>query len=227
MSHFARQFIVTAFTVVLCSTPASASGPYPDRTDDGLERIESKKADAVYWKEGADLGAYDRVRIDAVEVSFRKNWLRDQNRDRRSPSDRVSSDDMDDIRAALAVAFREEFSKELEKGGYEVVDENGPDVLLLKAAIVDLDVIAPDTGRSQPGITRTYTASAGEMTLNLDLRDSVTNSLIGRAIDRREDHAAGGIQYSSRITNRAEAERILRSWASILREALDDAHDEG
>lgn len=224
MSTLARQILIAALTVTVVAGPALAWDSYPDQTADGLDRVENKKVDAVYWKEGADLGEYDRVRIDAVEVSFRKNWLRDQNRDRRSVAGRVTTEDMDQIRTALADLFRQEFTKELEKGGYEVVDENGPDVLLLQPSIVDLDVTAPDIGMRQPGMTRTYTTSAGEMTLNLDFRDSATNALIGRAIDHREDHAPGGIQYTSRITNKAEAERILRSWANTLREALDDAH---
>lgn len=224
MNAIGKRFFAIALAFSVSLLPATAPASYPDQTDDGLQRVENKKLDAVYWKEGASLADYNRVRIDEVEVSFKKNWLRNQNRDRRSASDRVTSDDMDEIRAALAELFREEFTKELEKGGYEVVDENGPDVLLLQPAIVDLDVTAPDIGNRQPGMTRTYTTSAGEMTLNMEFRDSATNALIGRAIDHREDHAAGGIQYTSRITNQAEASRILRSWAGILRQALDDAH---
>lgn len=225
MKTLARHLVTVASACILCAGSVFAWESYPDQTDDGLDRIESRKVDAVYWKEGASLSGYDRVRIGDVSVSFRKNWLRDQNRDRRSVADRVTAEDMHDIREALAGMFREEFTKVLEKGGYDVVDEDAPDVLLLEPSIVDLDVSAPDIGMRQPGITRTYTTSAGEMTLNLDLRDSATNALIGRAIDRREDRSAGTIQYSSAITNRADANRILRSWAAILREALDSAHE--
>jgi hypothetical protein len=218
--------VVGAIVLLALSLAAAvASDKYPEKTADGLDRVKSKNVDAAYRKEGASLADYNRVRIGDVSVSFRKNWLRDQNRDRRSVSDKVTSEDMDNIRSALAQLFREEFTEELEKGGYEVVAENGADVLFLEPAIVDLDVNAPDVSMRQPGITRTYTTSAGEMTLNLDLRDSTTNALIGRAIDRREDRAVGTIQYSNSITNRADAKRILRSWASALRKALDDAHE--
>lgn len=209
----------------LCTAPALAWDSYPDQTDDGLDRVAHKKVDAVYWKEGASLAAYNRVRIDDVSVSFRKNWLRDQNSSRISVADRVTPEHMEDIRKALAEAFREQFTRQLEEGGYTVVDENAADVLLLKPSIVDLDVTAPDTNMRTPGMTRTYTTSAGEMTLNLEFRDSATNALIGRAIDRREDHTAGNIQFTNSITNRADANRILSRWAGILREALDDAHE--
>jgi hypothetical protein len=80
----------------------------------------------------------------------------------------------------------------------------------------------------QPGIVRTYTTSSGEMTLKLDLLDSSTNSLIARVIDRREDNSSGNqIEYTNSITNRADAERILRSWANILIKALDEAKENG
>lgn len=224
MPTICRTLTHCAAALTLLSGPVMAWDDYPDQTADGLDRIESKKVDALYWKEGATLGDYNRVRIADAEISFRNNWLRDQNRSRRSPSDRVTEGDMDNIRAELAEAFRTEFTKELQEGGYEVVEENGADVLLLEPAIVDLDVTAPDVSMRQTGMSRTYTTSAGEMTLDLSFRDSVSNALIGRAIDHREDHNATTIQYSSRITNRAEAERILRRWAGLLREALDDAH---
>lgn len=224
MKGLIRNLLATVLVASLAATPLLAWKAYPDQTDDGLDRIDSKTADAVYWKEGATLAEYERVRIDSVEVSFRQNWLRDQNRSHRSLSGRVSSSDMDDIREALAELFLEVFTEELEEGGYVVVDENGDDVLLLQPAIVDLDVSAPDVGLSQPGRSRNYTTSAGEMTLNLDFRDSTTNALIGRAIDHREDRSTGQITYSSRVTNTTEAKRMLRGWAKSLVEALDDAH---
>jgi len=67
--------------------------------------------------------------------------------------------------------------------------------LLARPAIINLDVNAPDTPRA--GRTRTYAESAGEMTLYIELYDSVTN--------------------------KKAAEKILKGWASILLEALDEA----
>ena len=219
-----KLLMTMAVVFMVGSGSAIAWTDYPDETDDGLVRIESKEADAVYWKEGATLADYERVRIDAVEVSFRKNWLRDQNRSNRSLSGRISSSDMDNIREALAELFLEVFTEELEAGGYTVVSESGDDVLLLQPAIVDLDVTTPDVSMSQPGRSRTYNTSAGEMTLNMEFRDSATNALIGRAIDRREDRSTNTISFSSRVTNTSEARRMLRGWASSLVEALNNAH---
>lgn len=223
---FLAKLTAVLIAATLFSTSALAWKSYPDQTDDGLDRIKSKKVDALYWKEGADLTPYTKVRIEECSVAFKKNWLRNQNMDRVGVSNRVTSEDMNKIQAGLAEIFMEQFTKELEKGGYQIVDEDGDDVLLLKPAIVDLDVTAPDISMRQPNRVTTYTTSAGEMTLKMDLLDSSTNALIGRVIDKRRDNSAGNqIQYSNSITNKADAQRIIRSWASILTRALDEAHE--
>ena len=210
--------ILLAYT--LAGGLASAQDDLPEVTDDGLQKVESKRIDTLYWLPGASLAGYERIMILEPFVSFRKNWQRDQNRDRRGAS-RVDADDMERTRQALAAAFIEQFTRVLEEDdGYEVVDSVGEDVLLLRPAIVNLDVNAPDVmaaGRSDEFIT-----SAGEMTLYLELYDSATSALIGRAIDRRESHIPGSIRVAGSVTNRIEGERMLRQWARILRDALDD-----
>lgn len=222
-----KRYIQHAVAVIALSffaTSAMAWKSYPDQTDDGLDRVKSKKVDALYKKEGSTLAPYTKVRIEECTVAFRKNWLRDQNMDRAGVNNRLNTEDMNKIQAELAKIFMEQFSKELEKGGYQVVSEDAEDVLLLRPSIIDLDVAAPDISMRQPGMVTTYTTSSGEMTLKLDFLDSATNSLIGRIIDRREDNSSGNqIQYTNSITNRVDAERVVRSWANLLRKALDDA----
>ncbi len=226
MKHLVRstQLIFLAIALVI-SLPAAAK-QYPDVSDDGLVRVDSKRLDAVYWREGATLADYDKVMIGDVEVSFRKNWQRDQNSRRRSSTDRVTAEDMTKIREGVAEGFREVFVKVLEEGGYVVVDEPGDDVLALEPSIVDLDVRAPDLSMRQPGITRTYTTSAGEMTLNMALLDSGSNSQIGRVIDRRRAMERGQqLQWTTSISNRQEANIMFRSWANALLDALNEAKE--
>ena len=220
------QITTTIMTLALFSSSAMAWKSYPDQTDDGLDRVKSKKVDALYWKEGADLKPYTKVRIEDCSVSFRKNWMRDQNSDRMGVNNRITTEDMNKIQAGLAEMFMEEFTRILQEGGYEVVEEDGEDVLLLQPAIVDLDVTAPDISMRQPGMVQTYTTSSGEMTLTMDFVDSSTNSLFGRVIDRREDNSAGQqIQWSNSITNRSDALRIMRIWATSLVKAMDEAKE--
>lgn len=205
-----------------CSTTEA-----PATTDDGLKLVEGSKVDIAYIAPDADFSQYNRVNIASVEVSFRKNWLRDQNNDRRSTTQRINQEDANKVKAALAASFRDIFTEELEKAGYTVVAEVDPagdneDLLLLLPAIVDLDVAAPDA--MAPGRTRSYTTSAGSMTLELEFRDSITGDVLGRVEDSRNAPDRGYMQYTNSVTNKAEADRMLRRWAGMLVTSLDRAH---
>ena len=176
----------------------------------------------MYWREGATLDQYSRIRLESCFVAFRKNWARDQNRENRSLDGRVSDRDVLRIKSELAEEFGSVFRKELsEDGGFELVDEVTNDVLVLRPAIVNLDVTAPDLRTASR--TSSFVESAGEMTLILEFYDGVTGDIIGRAIDYREDRRSGFAQRANSATNRAAADRILKNWAGSLRESLVEA----
>ena len=75
-----------------------------------------------------------------------------------------------------------------------------------------------------PGRSRTYTLSAGEMTLVGELIDSESGQVISRVIDRREARNSGVMQLTNSVVNAQEARAIAASWARILRSRLDAAH---
>jgi hypothetical protein len=125
----------------------------------------------------------------------------------------------------VARIVQEEFVKELQKNGYKVVDEAGPDVLRVKAKIVNLYVNAPDTPSA--GTARQYTVSAGEMTMLAELYDSETGEVLARIIDRSEGRSVGGLSFSSSVSNIDEARSTASGWARVLRNGLDKAHAVG
>ncbi|MEL7450271.1 MAG: DUF3313 family protein [Pseudomonadota bacterium] len=221
-----RNPLVRALILCLLSAPLAAvthaADRFPDATDDGLTRIEAKKADAVYWRDGATLDQYSRILLLDCDVAFRKNWARDHNRKNRSLDSKVSDQDVMRIKAELAEEFGSVFEKELsEDGGFAVVDELADDVLVLQPAIVNLDVTAPDLRTASR--TSSFVESAGAMTLVLAFYDGVTGDIIGRVVDDREDNRRGFAQRANSATNRAAADRILKSWAGSLRESLIEA----
>jgi hypothetical protein len=193
----------------------------PEVTEDGLHRVHDSKLAIVYAEPGADLAPYQRVLLLDAYVAFKKNWARDQRRSSIDPL-KITSQDVERIKNDLAQGFHEVFGQTLEEGGYELAEGAGEDVLLVRPAIINLDVNAPDT--MSAGSSHTYTDSAGEMTLYIELYDSVTGDLIAKALDRRIDRRNSGFYtWSNRATNRAAAERIMKGWASILVAALDEA----
>ena len=132
---------------------------------------------------------------------------------------------MERIKKDVASLFKDVFTEQLEAAGFDVVNYAGDDVLVLRPAIVDLDVTAPDTRSA--GRSRTYTAGTGAATLYIELFDSVTGAIVGRAADRRAAGRTGGFAtVSNRVTNRANARREFRVWADMLIEFLNQHYVE-
>jgi hypothetical protein len=194
----------------------------PDEIEGGLVRVEKAKLDLVYLLPGASFANYDRVRIDPVDVSFSRNWK--PNESRRSPSQRLTADDIEKIRTTVAEEFHKSFEKELSSRGYSVVNEDGPDVLRLTPRIVNLYITAPD--KPAAGITRTYTTSTGHLTLDLVLRDSTTGQYLARAVDTHQGQSAGlRMEITNSVTNLGTARMAFSKWARALSEGLDEAKE--
>ena len=189
---------------------AKPSGLDEAMSHDGLQKVKVKGIQFAYARPGATLAGYDRVQIEPVQVAFHKHW---------DPT-RTGS------RIKLGQEEREAFATELqERSRYKVVDEAGPDVLRVKVAIVDLYVNAPDT--ESVAMSRTYTISAGRMTLFAELFDSESGQLLARVIDKREGRDDQMYRLSNSVVQRGELQDIASTWARILRRALDNAHGIG
>ena len=180
--------------------------------------IEDSNLALVYAEPGVDFSQYNKIYLDDPYIAFKKNWQSNQN---RNEAGKISIDDTLKIKIELSSMFMDIFSTTLEDGGYQLVFEAGEDVLRIKPAVINLDIISPTSG--SPNISRTYSETAGEMTLYMELYDSLTGDLIAKALDRQEDRNTGYFQWQNRVTNRAAANRILQVWANVLKEGLDDA----
>jgi len=216
------SFIISSLLLVaLTTSPVWAKKDLPAINDEGMELVKDTRTTTIYADPGANLGIYKRIMLEDASVAFKKNWQRDQNRTSRGGAFRVRDSDMERIRQDVATLFREVFTAELVDGGYELTDQAGEDVLIARPAIVNLDVIAPDLQT----VSRTYSfsESAGEMTLVLELYDSLTNDKIVTARDRKVDYRRGFLEWRTSVSNRATARRLMSSWAKAFREALDDA----
>lgn len=216
-----KQVSITLLTLLFSFAAISSAWAKKDLpliNDEGMELVENSDLATVYADPGADLSIYNRVMLLDATVAFKKNWKRNQN---RADPLKVKDKDMVKIQEDVATLFREVFTKELVDGGYAMADEPGEDVLLVKPAIVDLDVFAPDIqGASR---TMSYSESAGEMTLNLELYDSLTDDKIAKATDRKRDTDRGYLQWRTSVSNRQDAKRMMTGWAKALRSALDEA----
>ena len=220
------RWVVFAFAFLGVAATSASAQETGSTSYDGLVVVEDAKVDAAWIDPDADFSVFTRVAILDPVVSFRSNWQRDQNRSRRGSS-RISSSDVERIKRDVAALFKEVFTERLEADdGYEVVSFADYDVLLLRPAIIDLDIADPEVATA--GRSQSYSASTGAATLYLELFDSVSGEILGRAVDRQSGRrsAPGTLMWSGRMRNVAEARRIFGDWADQLRSFLDQYYTE-
>ncbi len=186
---------------------------------DGLQKINVKGLDLAYARPGASLAAYKRVKLDPVEVQFDKSWEPTVTGSRI----KLGPEEREKIRASVAKLVEEEFAKALQKGGtYQIASESAPDVLRVKASVLNVYINAPaDTGF---GRSKTYVSSAGQMTLLAELSDSTSGQMLARVADRREGNSMARMERVEPGDNEGAARDVAAAWAQILRKALDKAH---
>ena len=217
----ARALVVLLGSLLVVVSPAiQAADDLPKTTPEGMELVKQTKSRIVYVMPGATLEPYTKVALLDCFVAFRKDWKKDHNRSAAFEL-RVDDKDMERIKSDLAAEFRNVFEKELTDAGHEIVDHTGPDVLVIRPAIINLDVTAPDVNAA--GMTRTIVRSAGEMTLFMELYDSTTSAIIARIMDAESADRGGLAMEATRMRNKAEADRVLRSWAKELAGHLGEA----
>jgi hypothetical protein len=218
IAHELRRCVLVPalLAAALTAAPVLAADPAPVVNDDGLVEVAVENVDAVYRRPGVNWAGYTKVLIAPVAVSFSKSW---------NPRDYgafgLRAADVDRIRRELATLAQDTFGRVLSEGGYTVVEAADEGVLRVEPDIVNLFINAPDP--MEPGRLSTYVLSAGEMTLVIELRDSVTGTVLAQARDRKRGTDYNRLTLANAVFNRQEAERMLRGWAQQLRRNLDAA----
>jgi hypothetical protein len=204
-------------TLALGSSYAADAGMSPV-SPEGLKLVPSPNVRVLYLREGADFSGYDKFAMLECYVAFRKNWKQDQN---TGQSFRVTDSDIVRIKNDVAKEFRAVFVRELTAKGMTQVTAVGKSVLILRPAIINLDIVAPDTMNAARD---NYSTSAGQATLLLEVFDSVTSELLARVIDTQSAGDSRSIDVRrSGLSNRADADKVLTKWADLLGTALQNA----
>ena len=219
-----------AATAIACTaTPTFQEGPDAEVTFDGFTRMEGTIMDAVWARTDIDLTGYRKVMFEGVGVEYREVSGPYSGRAGTTSMARRSSQSEfqlhPDTRALFEEEIRGAFVEEMAASEvFEVVEEEGPDVLLVRGGLLDVvSRVPPETvGRS-----RIFLDSVGEATLVLEIRSSVSQSIYARAVDRRAAQSSGQMRESTTVTNRAEVRRLGRRWGSQLRTGLDTLLTDG
>jgi hypothetical protein len=150
-------------------------------------------------------------------VAFQKNWQRNYNDQQDDTMSRISDSDAQQMLSDVQTGFEKSFRKVYTSSGLQIVQAPGPDVLRVRTAVVNLNLVAPDT--MSPGPSMTFSQDAGSASVIIEVRDSTTNALLGRAVDNQVIGDTGAYLRNS-VTNRADFERVFDRWAKISADGL-------
>ena len=186
-------------------------------TYDGLARVKNAKVGGAWMRPDFNLDGYHKVMLIGAGIEYRPVKPVPKAAASTASAFPLTPEQKERLRTTVGEAFRAELAQ---SKNFQLVDEPGPDVLTIWGGLIDVvSYVPPDT----VGRGNIYLRSIGEATLVVELRDSESNAVLVRIVDRRAAQNVGGIARSSSVTNWSEVQQVARAWAGRLREALDDA----
>ena len=200
--------LLMAASVANATTPMIQTGPTAEITQDGLHRVDGAVMKGAWIKPGLELAHYTKIMVAPAGMTFKDVK-------RTSNSEYPLSDEQ---KKTLQETVLEVFGEELGKAKrYTVTTAPGPDVLLVRGAMLDVVSRVPP----QPiGRGTSFVRTLGEATMIVELRDSTSGEILARAAERRSV-SPRFVQRSNSVSNLAEVRDAARQWAGDLREQMD------
>ena len=216
-----RPLILLAATAaILGAAPIAAQAAEMPTTWDNLVQVKAKNLQAVYLLPGADFRAYTKIMLDPTEVDFVKGWVKQINQNYGFAYGRTDDADAAAIAKQVRIGFDQIFAKAFTKAGYQVVTEPGPDVLRLSTAVFNLFITAPRSVTMSPGVN-VRTVDAGSASVLIQVRDSETGQVLGRALDVRTAGATDNYLPRTPSGNQADFGILFDRWADISVKGLE------
>ena len=174
-------------------------------TTQSFEVPAGGSADSSVISTDADFSKYKKLMADEMGIFMPTE----------SP---LPEEDLDRLRTIFRTAFLGELA------GYTIVDAAGPDVLMVQASLVDLrNSATTDIPGLRIGVRKM--AKPGSLLFLMELRDSETDRVLGRAADNSEksdpEHDLGFATGSSDTTDWDSVEAAAQRWAELFRKFLD------
>lgn len=210
--------IAVIFTVVIGLAGCSASGMKNVEQSGFLKdysQLESggdDRAALTYFKPGVNFKPYTKLMFERVVISL---------------NPKATSRELDPTILKEMADYYQNALLEAVKGGYEVVDQPGPDVLWVRVAITDIEPSNPLTNTMSSivpvGLVVAGAAKAtsdanlgtGEAASEIEVLDSISKVRLAAAVDRRQ---GGKSAFRGKWVDTKEA---FDYWAKAFRKELD------
>lgn len=212
---------LSLFAIVLAAAPRLQTGPDAEVTYDGLRRVDKTVMDAAWVKPDLDLTGYDKLMLVGAGFAYKavdnegKRYVPGRSNDTEFY---ISEENRERIQSEMREAFLEALAK-LDR--YELVNEPGPGTLALVGGVYDVVSSVPPVNTCT-GRCDVYVSEVGQATLIVELRDSMSDEILVRAVDRRAAETAGWPIKANSVTVWPEVRRLASFWGARIRKALDD-----
>ena len=191
-----------------------ATGPDAEVTEDGLHRVDSSIMGAAWVRPDLDLSRYNRIYFMPAAVQFRD--VAERRHNVRSMANADSFFVSESRQARLSERFGEAFYEAVgEVESYELSDEVGRDVLIVRGLLTD--VISGVPANVVGSVATTGIRWMWEADIVLELRDSMSDAVLARTADRQRadgPYDAGAEAYVTPL--------VVQSWSRLLVGRLED-----
>lgn len=203
---------VLASLLIACATPEPVPEP-------GMEVLKHARNEEMQVTTGVDWNSYSKIILHTAQVEFRENWKRDQERNHGIV---IRDDEMEMFRAAVSDQLAKVMEKRISEGNdYELTSESGAGVMRFLPNIVDLDIRGP--GWVQNSIVESMTNSRGSMTIEIVIRDSVSDEILAVAWQDQSDPQEGYMEMTNVVNNTMAFRLMMQRWTDWVLKQLEKA----
>ena len=188
-------------SVLILMLVLAGAGGCVQATVDTYRKVPDSQVDSAYVKPGVDFSRYRKLQPVPLEIYYYEGQAEPD------PSDLVR------IRRIFRTAFLTAIGDD-----YALVEESGPDVLHVRASLVDLE-LSPVPGEMPFKGRAAALIAEGHLTFFMELSDSLSGEVLARAADQEKDAGPVGVATMDRDWTRTEA--AAERWAGLFRGFLD------
>ncbi len=218
-----RRLALVLTAIVIASgcvskPPSFQEGPDAELSFDGLVRIDHSAFQRVWADPEADLAGYTKILPMKANIDFRavKSSAGSSMRSSSETEFPINDNNRDKLVDTIGEILREEVSGNKR---FSIVDKPAQDTLILSVSLLDIvSNVPPDrVGRSD-----IYLSRVGEITIVLELKDSLSGETLLRAAERSAVERVGNQgMLANSVTTWAEVRRLARRWGTKIRTGLE------
>jgi len=171
-------------------------------TVESYRKVPDSRADSAFIQPGVDFSRYRKLQPVPLEIYYYEGEVEPH------------PEDLARVRQIFRKAFLSAIGDD-----YELVEEPGPDVLGVRASLVDLE-LSPAIGTLPVSGRAAALVANGQLTFFMELTDSETGKVLARAGDSEE--ATSEIAVTNQPRDWSKTEVAAEKWAQMFR----DFHDE-